>query len=113
MKKLLVLFFALLPSIVLAESDIRPSNDSGAPAIDTPCMRDSGSGGGVSEGMSMRMPNMVVSFAINAVHVADSKGSLKPCPTDSMSTAGSREEPAGRDSPSGFDSDSATVILGD
>jgi hypothetical protein len=114
MKKLLVLFFALLPSIVLAESDIRPSNDSGAPAIDTPCVRDNGSGGGVSEGMSMRMPNMVVSFAINAVHVADATGSLKPCPTDnSMSTAGSREEPAGRDSSSGFDSDSATVILGD
>jgi hypothetical protein len=113
MKKLLVLFFALLPSIVLAEGDIRPANDSGAPAIDTPCVRDSGSGGGVSEGMSMRMPNMVVSFAINAVHVADSSGSLKPCPTDSMNTTGGREEPAGRDSSSGFDSDSATVILGD
>jgi hypothetical protein len=113
MKKLLVLFFALLPSIVLAESDIRPSSDSGAPAIDTPCVRDNGSGGGVSEGMSMRMPNMVVSFAINAVHVADYTGSLIPCPTDSMSTTGSREEPTGRDSSSGFDSDSATVILGD
>ena len=112
MKKLLVLFFALLPSIVLAEGDIRPFNDSGAPVIDTPCVRDGGSGSGVSEGMSMRMPNMVVSFAINAVRIADSSGSLKPCPTDSMSTAGSREELSGRDS-SGFDTDNATVILGD
>jgi len=115
MKKLLVLFFALLPSIALADGVSRTADDSGAPAMDNPCVRDNGSGNGVSEGMhvSMRMPAMVVNYAINAVRVADNTGTLKPCPTDSMNKAGSREEPANSGSWSGFDSDNATLIIGD
>lgn len=112
MKKLLVLFLALLPSIVLADGVSRPVDDSGAPVIDTPCVRDNGSGSGVSEGMSMRMPNMVVGFAINAVRVADNTGPLKPCPTDS-NNVGHKEDPANRSSGTGFDSDNATLIIGD
>jgi hypothetical protein len=113
MKRLFVLLFALLPSIALADGDSFMPDDSGAPAIVNPCMIDNGSGSGVSEGMSMRMPTMVVNFAITAVRVADNTGTLNPCPTDSMSKAGSREEPANRGSWSGFDSDNSTLILGD
>ena len=113
MKRLFVLLFALLPSIALADGVSRPADDSGAPAIVNPCVRDEGSGSGVSEGMSMRMPTMVVNFAITAVSVADNTGTLNPCPTDSMNKAGSKDESDNRTPWSGFDSDSSTLILGD
>jgi hypothetical protein len=113
MKRLFVLLFALLPSIALADGVSRPADDSGAPAIVNPCMRDEGSGGGVSEGMSMRLPSMVVSFAINAVRDADLKGTLTPCPTDSMNKAVNKEEPAKGGSSYGFGDENATLILGD
>ena len=113
MKRLFVLLFALLPSIALADGVSRPADDSGAPAIVNPCMRDEGSGGGMSEGMSMRLPSMVVSFAINAVRVTDATGTLTPCPTDSMNKAGSKEEPAKGGSTYGFDNENDTLILGD
>ena len=113
MKKLFVLLFALLPSIALADGISRPAGDSGAPAIDNPCMRDVGSGSGMSEGMSMRLPTMVVSFAINAVRIADVTGTLNPCPTDSMNKLASTEEPANMGSSQGFGNESDTLILGD
>ena len=113
MKRLFVLLFALLPSIAVADGVSRPADDSGAPAIVNPCVRDDGSGSGVSEGMSMRLPNMVVRFAINAVRVADVTSTLNPCPTDSMNKAGSKDEPANRGSWSGFDNEKDTLILGD
>jgi hypothetical protein len=113
MKRLFVLLFALLPSIAVADGVSRPADDSGAPAIVNPCVRDDGSGSGMSEGMSMRLPNMVVSFAINAVRVADATGTLNPCPTDSMNKAGSKEEPVNRGSSFGFGNENGTLILGD
>ena len=113
MKKLLVLFFALLPSIALADGANRPADDSGAPAIDNPCVRENGSSSVLSEGMAMRLPNVVVSFAINAIRVADNSGMVAPCSTDRRDNPGSSEEPAARDMRSGFDSDSSTLILGD
>lgn len=116
MKKLFLLFFALLPSVASADGVNRPVDDSGAPAIVNPCVKDDGSSPVISEGMNlaMRLPTMVVTYAINAGSVTEGPGMVTPCPTDRMNKPGGKEEPAASDSWNhGFDSDYSTLIIGD
>ena len=90
MKMLLLLFLALIPSVILADNNNRSGNDEGAPAVNDPCIKENG----VSPVMEQRlsMTNLLVTSSINAVIAEKGITEPNPCPSDRKAKDDSREE---------------------